>query len=440
MKLVCIYSEIPNQGLFDVMKIVYNTLNDLNIEIEVINLKNRIPFYEDAKNGEVDEIIKKIQASEACILATSVSMFSPCALLKTFLDYCNHPDYSNVFFNKHFLSISVSKTFGETEASEYLYKVINVLGGIELERIAIGGNELASLNMDKDIQWSIEKDVEDFYRNLKQNKRIIVPSEVYIYREYYNNLSIPKSPYNEIPYNLEKESPPTSPSFEQAEEAPDLKANDDFNEIKELLNNIRNKANTMEKDNEFPLTNYNSNEVQFNPVMKETPIIPKVEPFKAQFEAFEEKQEEDTRDINKIFSQSPDDNISIPSKSVTYERPNSLKSNEIVYREKTCKQMIFSLPHHFQSHLALNLNMVFQINITGNENFDCYLIISNSQTSVNEGIAPKADIFIYTSDVVMKDILKGKYSTQKAFMTGQLKVRGNFVLLNKLDQLYKKIP
>lgn len=432
MKILSIYSEMPNQGLADVMKIVYKTFNELNVEIEEINLKDKIPFYEGIKIKEVTDIILKIQNVEACILATSVSMFAPTALMKAFLEHCSNPDYQAILMGKNYFTISISNTMGERETSEYLYRIINILGGSELGRIAIGGRDFNFINSDSTIKEAIEKNVEDFYRLTRQNRRIFISSEAYMYRNYYNDNSNSVAPISKPIYIQEEPvySENTRIQPQQPQPMYDLgidNTNQDFNEIKDLLDNIRSKAGDIEK---------NYSEPQFNIVKKEN----KVETYDAQFEAFAEKQHEDTKEITKLFSQNINENEISAKNTGTYSRPSISKPTEVVYREKTCKQMLQSLPHHFQSHLVGDLKSVFQFSITGDENFDCYISIENGETVFYEGNFEKADIFIYTNNNIMKDILRGKYSTQKAFMTGQLKVRGNFILLNKLDQLYKKMP
>ena len=100
--------------------------------------------------------------------------------------------------------------------------------------------------------------------------------------------------------------------------------------------------------------------------------------------------------------------------------------------------MTQNLPHYFQPHLASDFLGSFQFNITGTENFNCYIVVDKGECSYFDGIKEDADINITIEDDIWVDILKGKISAQKAFMTGQLKVRGNFVLLNKLDQLFKR--
>lgn len=445
MKIVSIYSEMPNQGLSDVMKIVYNTLHELNVNVKEINLKYKIPFYEGIRIKEVADIILEIQEAEACILATSVYMFAPTALMKAFLEHCTHYDYQAILRGENYMTISVSNSLGERDSAEYLYRVINILGGFELGRIAIGGRDLSFINTDDQIKEAIERSVEDFYRLIRQNRRPFMSSEAYMYRSYFNdsasvnsNSTVLKPVYTQPSpiYSQEQPKPSLQPKtlIPPEQEIID-NTKQDFEDIKALLDSIRNKASDTQKDKN-PYTPSSNFETPLQPLQ---PDNNKIEAFQSQFDSFAQRQQEDIKDITKMFAQKNPDEIDIPiNNNVTYQRP--FQNQEVVYREKTCKQMLLSLPHYFQSQLAVGINVVFQLNITGEEIIEGYLTIANSETSFIEGIAPKSDVSIFTTSSVMKDILKGKYSSQKAFMTGQLKVRGNFVLLNKLDQLYKKMP
>lgn len=454
MKIVSIYSEMPNQGLSDVMKVVYKTLHELNVNVEEINLKYKIPFYEGIKIKEVTDIILKIHEAEACILATSVNMFAPTALMKAFLEHCTHVDYQAVLMGKSYMTVSVSNSVGERDTSEYLYRVINILGGTELGRIAIGGRDLSFINTDEGIIEAVERSTEDFYRLIRQNRRPFMSSEAYMYRNYFNdsvnsNSTVLKPVYTQPAPIYSQETKPTlqPKSFTPYEQEIIDNTKQDFEDIKALLDTIRSKAEDNPKDKHQPASYTQPGSYQ-PPHSNDNFEVPlqnnksnEIEAFQSQFDTFNQRQQEDIDDITKMFAQKKPEEIEMPVNNVTYQRPFVQPQNqEVVYREKTCEQMLISLPHYFQSQLAVGLNIVFQFNISGDETIEGYLTIANSETNFVEGIAPKADVYIYTTASVMKDVLRGKYSSQKAFMTGQLKVRGNFVLLNKLDQLYKKMP
>lgn len=424
MKIVVLYSEMKDQILQSVLKIINNTLRELNVEVEQINLKGQVPFYDGVKVKQVTDILLRIQQAEGIILATSVHLFAPTAVMKAFLEHCEDPDYAAILKDKSYMSVTTTNTMGEREACEYLYRVIGILGGVELARLAIGSKQGEWIGKDAELQQIIEKNVEDFYRGIRQNRKSFLSSEV----DLYNNLKY--AAYNTAPnpsYNMQPpqyEPPLAKAQYQQIEKPeiqppyqPDAQLNEDFAEIKSILDNIRGKAANIEKQQPD-----------------------KVEVYEAQFEAFAEKQQEDIIDITREMFQETSKEPSVTQNKATYSRPQVKTAEEVVYREKTCKQMMQSLPHHFQSHLAAGVKAVFQFNITGEEIVDGYLIIDNDQTQFIDGTTDRADIFIYTTSEIMKDILRGKYSIQKAFMTGQLKVRGNFVLLSKLEQLYKKMP
>ncbi len=154
--------------------------------------------------------------------------------------------------------------------------------------------------------------------------------------------------------------------------------------------------------------------------------------------SFNKQQEEDIDEITRLISQSY--NNANKQKTVSDLYKTNMSVEAPVAHMKTCKQKTRSIIHYFQPQLAKDVNAVYQINIKGDEKFECYIEIKNNECEYYDGVHNDADVSIYAQSSDWNDILSGKYTTQKGFMTGKLKVRGNFVLLSKFDQFFKLQP
>jgi len=158
---------------------------------------------------------------------------------------------------------------------------------------------------------------------------------------------------------------------------------------------------------------------------------------KYDFAGFTEKQEEDVREITQFFAGKYKENVNITPNSHIVSRGTIKSDIPPAPRIKTLKQTTQSLAHHFKPQFTGGLTAVIQINITGAEAFEGYLTIVNLECEYTDGVAENPDLTIICECGVWADVLKGKYSAQKAFMVGYLKVRGNFVLLTKFDQAFE---
>jgi len=165
-------------------------------------------------------------------------------------------------------------------------------------------------------------------------------------------------------------------------------------------------------------------------------------------DSFTEQQEKDIEELSRLFSAKyaggdalpkPAARPVIPSAAMTsFDAPEIL--DELLSPgsgAKTAKQITQSLPHYFQPQLSAGLQAVVQINISGAESFEGFLYIHSTECTYSEGNAPAPDVTIMADTDIWMDVLKGKQTAQKAFMMGGIKVRGDFVLLTKFDNLFK---
>ena len=68
-----------------------------------------------------------------------------------------------------------------------------------------------------------------------------------------------------------------------------------------------------------------------------------------------------------------------------------------------------------------------------------YIVIRNGDCIFTEEVDTSPTVELNLSENVLKDILAKKITYQKAFMLGKLKVKGNFAVLPKLDQIFKAL-
>jgi putative sterol carrier protein len=157
-------------------------------------------------------------------------------------------------------------------------------------------------------------------------------------------------------------------------------------------------------------------------------------------DAFTKAQQSDIADIAELLAKDFDPNKISPNSgsNETVDKPGDFKPfSDVAPRPQTARQRTQSLEHHFQPQLAAGLDVTFRLNISGEGGFEGSLIIANGQCRFADGANGEPTISIFCDVKVWNDILDGKFSAQKAFITGQLKVRGDFALLSRFEKIFK---
>jgi putative sterol carrier protein len=92
------------------------------------------------------------------------------------------------------------------------------------------------------------------------------------------------------------------------------------------------------------------------------------------------------------------------------------------------------LPRRFKPDKALGIDVTVQVNITGPNGGDWIFTIKNQKLEVKEGTHPSPTLELNMAETDYMDLVNGKMSGEKAFITGKLRFKGNIGLALKLKE------
>ena len=93
------------------------------------------------------------------------------------------------------------------------------------------------------------------------------------------------------------------------------------------------------------------------------------------------------------------------------------------------------LPERFDPEKAEGIEIVVQLNISGNEGGDWYVIIKDKKLDINEGQHDEPKVAIQIKDKDWVKLINGKTTGERAFLAGKLKVKGEVTDALALKQL-----
>ena len=134
--------------------------------------------------------------------------------------------------------------------------------------------------------------------------------------------------------------------------------------------------------------------------------------FMTNYDAFIEKQQKDIEDLANIFRTRLSTKEEVAGKSI---------SEVFQYKYKPDRSF-------------KDCTVSWVVNDQTAESFMMHF--SSGRLSVKKGRKADAEVVISSDFGVLEKISKGRLTIQRAFMTGEVKAKGNFTLLYKLDQLF----
>jgi len=92
------------------------------------------------------------------------------------------------------------------------------------------------------------------------------------------------------------------------------------------------------------------------------------------------------------------------------------------------------LPSRFNPSKAKGVDVTVQVNITGPNGGAWTVMIKDQKLEAKEGTHPSSTIAINMAETEYMDVVNGKMSAEKAFLTGKLQFKGNIALALKLRE------
>lgn len=400
MKITAVIGAIPGNDYNSsgILKIIYETMAEIGETINIYNLvEQNLPYASASfEQGVFTQIEQELSSSDGVIFITTSNLFAPCAIMQNFLEYFSKPIYKNTLQGKNCMLVAVSNSQEVGSTIDYLSKVTNYLGGYDSVKIPLSYS--LTKNISDEDKLLIEKYTEDFYRYVKQHRRFFTVND-----------SINKNP-NQIKSSLgsftnqNKQPVPVPAVFETV----------DINSASNQIPPNRNKIADLYENNSIN----NFHKTQEDDILEIT---------KSLSDRLNKKPEEPNNQY-----------IQNGNRSMFNMDLTNVKVDDLAPRTLNARQMTQNLTHYFQPQIADGLVCDVSLNITGDEGFDGVISIDKHICSYKDGVYQNSDIIITATDDIWKQIVKGTTTAQRAFMTGQIKVRGNFVLLPKFDSLFKR--
>ena len=96
------------------------------------------------------------------------------------------------------------------------------------------------------------------------------------------------------------------------------------------------------------------------------------------------------------------------------------------------------IPHKLLAYpdVVAKIGAVFQLNVTGPEGGSWFVDCAHPGGKVSAGTSPDATCTIAMKDADLIALVNGNLSPQMAFMTGKIKIQGDYGLAMKLQQIF----
>jgi putative sterol carrier protein len=93
------------------------------------------------------------------------------------------------------------------------------------------------------------------------------------------------------------------------------------------------------------------------------------------------------------------------------------------------------LPAKFDASKTAGLEAIVQINLTGASSGNWIITVKDQKLDIKQGIHQSPTITVEMADTDYVDVVNGKLTVEKAFMSGKLKFKGNIMVGLRLKDI-----
>lgn len=379
-------------GLDKLSERVVDVLVELGLNVKEIDLYDRnISFYNGGDDESLSDIMENIRDASGLIFAVCTQLPGVPAILHALLEHFKNTRYADALMYKNCMLLVVSENGGDRACLEQLALQLQCFNAFDSIRVGMRMSDAAKVDAEDEARDVFERQLEDYFRMVRQSRRFFIPADYMCDAEAR---ALPRAV---------SADPTASDSSGDT-----ILSEDDLGQFVES----QRKESVEEVTKRLNLNDMENHSTHISEISSYF-----------------------TKKLNEHYRAETRKPVYVHTS--TREKVVDDEAPKVMQRIANVKQLSRSLTCHFQPQLANGLNAVIQVSVSGSDNFSGFYNINNTQCEFYDGMAKKPDITISGDTAVWGDVLTGKYSAQKAFMIGKLKVRGNYVLLTKFDHIFK---
>lgn len=390
-----------------VMNKLTEVLEELRVEVTRYNL------YEE-KNG-ISMLPNTLKEADGIILATTVEWLGIGGLMQQFLDACWLYADKEKMSHIYMLPVVMASTYGEREAEYMLTRAWEMLGGIPCDGLCAYVEDHIEFETNPDYAIIIEKSAETLYRTISQKAKVFPNSSNAVKQNVLRSNTIDLTP--------------------QESEQLSMYVSDDTyvrkqkEDIEELAQIFKEMLGDTEKDQEHSTDNNTDKNTYYK----------------------KENQNKKRFSKNETIGNQTIESKKVENRKIESRRTENRKSNTNSFYNKTIKnnyevknetsdvgsangEFIYNLKNNFQP--LEGFSAIYTIQIT-DINKTLVVDIKEDKLKCYYGSIGNADVIAKTTQDVMKRIVNGKLTFQKAFMSGELTAKGNFKTLRTFDTIFE---